>query len=96
MKLRIPERMKVGLMVIAIAMAWSGLWYLTMPIYPRFWQLKTLPVYGFILFLAFGIVSLPLYGLGNRPVSGVFHILYWLPIGLGILISVIWGLSATP
>lgn len=96
MKLRISERIKVGLVVVAIAMAWSGLWFLTMPIYPRFWQLRTLPVYGFVLFLAFGFVSLPLYELGSRSVRGIYHILYWLPIGLGMLMAVIWGLAATP
>jgi len=53
-------------------------------------------VYGFVLFLAFGFVSLPLYELGSRSVRGIYHILYWLPIGLGMLMAVIWGLAATP
>jgi hypothetical protein len=77
-------------------MAWSGLWFLTMPIYSRIWEFKTLSVFGFILFLGLSIVSLLLYHFGSQSVSGVYHVLYWLPIGMGILISIIWGLSYVP
>jgi hypothetical protein len=96
MKRRVPELARIGVVLIAIAMVWGGLWYLTMPIYPRFWQLKTLPVYGFVLFVAFGFFSLPLYGFGNKSAGRILHTLYWLPIILGILAATIWGLAATP
>jgi hypothetical protein len=96
MKLRILERAKIGLIVIAIAMAWSGLWYLTMPIYSRFWQFKTLPVYGFVIFLTFGFISLLLYLPGSKTANRIYHVLYWLPISLGMLIAVVWGVAAVP
>ena len=96
MSSQLLKRVKVGLMVVAIATAWTGLWYLTMPIYSRLWEFKTLSVYGFIIFLAFGFLSLPLYGLGSKSTAGPYHALYWLPIGLGILMAITWGLSSVP
>jgi hypothetical protein len=86
---------KIGL-VVAIAMVWIGLWYLTMPIYPRFWQFKTLSVYGFILFLCLWFVSLVPYVLAGRSARGVYDALYWLPFGVGIVVSMVWGLAGMP
>ena len=96
MKPRISERIKVCFVVIAVAMVWTSLWYLTMPVYPRFWQFKPLPAYALVIFVPFGFVSLLLYALGCSSVDRIFHFLYWLPIGLWILIVSIWGLAATP
>jgi hypothetical protein len=82
---------------VAIALVWLGLWWLTLPVYPRFWLFETLPVYGFVLFLVLIFVSLPFWLLGDRATRGTrLQWLYWTPIAFGIVVAAVWGLAAVP
>jgi hypothetical protein len=89
--------MRKALFAVAVVLVWLGLWWLIWPTYPRFWQFKTLPVYGFALFLILIFVSLPFYLLGDRATRGTpLQWLYWSPIALGLMVAAVWGLAAVP
>lgn len=88
---------RVALGIISVVISWLAVIYLIGIHFERFLEMRSIGSFGFTISILIFLFSLPMYvySLGFIR-SYVWHILYWVPLTIGLGCYFIFGVSFAP